>query len=83
MPKWAVSQNPRGCWAGWICPNGKAYVAAATKQQCSLVGVQRAVAAWLRNPEVNTLAFGSNPHADPALLAVWEPERAMLDALRN
>lgn len=82
MPVWAVSQNARGCWAGWWCSKDVQYIAAATKQQCNLVGVQRAVAAWLSAPTVEALAFGPDPATDPTLRAVWEPERAKLDTLR-
>lgn len=81
MPRWVVSENTKGCWAGWYC-GSSLYVAAATKQQCSLVGVKRAVAAWATDPSVQALTFGQNPHTDPVLRAVWEPERAKLDALK-
>ena len=80
-PKWVVSDNARGCWAGWYCGESL-YVAAATKQQCSLVGVKRAVATWATSPDVAALTFGQNPHTDPALRAVWEPERSKLDKLK-
>ncbi len=82
MPKWVVRQNPKGCWAGWWCSPTTKYVAVATKAQCSTVGVQRAVAAWLMAPSAAPLGFGTSPYTDPALRAVWEPERALLDALR-
>lgn len=77
-PKWVVSDNARGCWAGWKCPDGRLYIAAATKQQCSLVGVKRAVAAWATSPSEASLTFGQNPHTDPTLRAVWEPEKEKL-----
>ena len=80
-PKWVVSDNARGCWAGWYCGESL-YVAAATKQQCSLVGVKRSVASWLTNPSAQALTFGQNPHTDPTLKAVWEPERSKLDAVK-
>lgn len=80
-PKWVVSDNARGCWAGWYC-GSSLYIAAATKQQCSLVGVKRATAAWLTDPTTQALTFGTNPHTDPILKAVWEPERAKLDAIK-
>ena len=56
--------------------------AAATKQQRSLVGVKRAVATWATSPDVAALTFGQNPHTDPTLRAVWEPERSKLDKLK-
>jgi hypothetical protein len=81
-PRWVVSDNPRGCWAGWWCPDGTPYIAAATKQQCSLVGVKRAVAAWLTSPSLDALTFGGDPFADPVLRDVWVPESSKLDAIR-
>lgn len=83
MPKWVVEDNPRGCWAGWWCPGAATpYIAAATKQQCSLVGVKRAAAAWLSDPDAAALKFGTDPHTDPALLAVWKPDEKLLEAVR-
>lgn len=83
MPKWVVADNPRGCWAGWWCPGqARPYIAAATKQQCSLVGVKRATAAWLSDPSAAALKFGADPHTDPALLAVWKPDEKLLEAVR-
>lgn len=82
MPQIAASQNPRGCWAGWWCSPSRSYVIAATKQQCSLVVNQRAVAAWLMKPDVQYLPTGIDMRTHPALTPVWLPERAKLDALR-
>jgi hypothetical protein len=82
MPVWVVSQNPRGCWAGWWCSPTSPYIAAATAQQCSLAGVQRNVLNWLRSPNASVLDFGANPKQNAELRAVWEPERRMLDAIR-
>lgn len=83
MPKWVVAENPRGCWVGWWCPDAtQPYIAAATKKQCSLVGVKRAAAAWLSDPDAAALKFGSDPHTDPALLAVWKPDEKLLEAVR-
>ena len=81
LPIWAVSQNPKGCWAAWRCPSGKTYLVAVTKQQCGLVGVQRAAAAWLMAPDADALTFGADPWADPELRAVWVPEREKMDGL--
>ena len=81
MPKWVISDNPRGCWAGWWCEKGP-YIAAATKQQCSLVGVKRAVAAWATAPSLDAMYFGKDPFADQELRDVWVPESAKLDAIR-
>lgn len=79
----AASSNPRGDWIGWWCPGQPLpYVAACPKTICSYVGSKRAVAAWLRAPSLEVLRFGVDPHTDPALRAVWEPERAMLDAVK-
>ena len=82
MPAMVTSDNPRGCWAGWKCPDGTLYIAAATARYCGLVGPKRLVAAWVTNPDASILTFGQNPHTDPVLRAVWEPERAKLDALK-
>lgn len=46
------------------------------------VAMQRVVSAWLVNPSVDDLVFGSDPHADAKLRAVWVPERAKLDAVK-
>lgn len=81
-PRWVVSDNPRGCWVGWWCPNGTPYIAAATKQQCGLVGVKRAVAAWVTSPSLDALTFGKDPFSDPELVDVWLPESSKLDAIR-
>ena len=35
------------------------------------VAMQRVVSAWLVNPSVDDLVFGSDPHADAKLRAVW------------
>lgn len=82
MPQVAASQNPRGCWAGWWCSPSSAYVIAATKQQCDLVGNQRAFAAWVMAPDPQRLPFSADFRNDAALSAVWKHERAKLDALR-
>ena len=82
MPVWVVSTNPRGCWAGWWCSPTSPYIAAATRQQCSLSGVQQNVAKWLKAPDVRALDFGANPTKDADLRAVWEPEWGMLEAIR-
>jgi hypothetical protein len=78
----AAGSNPRGDWVGWWCPSGRPYVAACLKSTCSLVGSKRAVAAWVSNPSEPPLTFGRDPHQDAELRAVWEPERAKLDALK-
>lgn len=78
-----ISSNSKGDWAGWWCPGSSTpYIAACPKSVCSLVGSKRAVAAWMSRPTAEGLTFGKNPHTDPALLAVWVPERAKLDAVK-
>lgn len=81
-PKIVASENARGCWVGWWCPDKSYYIAAATKNQCSLVSSRKAAAAWVSNPDVNALKFGLDPITDPTLRAVWEPEKDKLLAIR-
>ena len=82
----ATGSNPRGDWVGWWCraESGHVYpyVAACLKSTCSLVGSKRSVSAWLNHPTLDTLVFGSNPNTDAALLAVWAPDRSLLDAVK-
>lgn len=78
-----VSYNKQGAWAGWWCPGAPLpYVAVITNQYLASIAMQRVVSAWLVNPSVDDLVFGSDPHADAALRAVWVLERAKLDAVK-
>ena len=81
-PKIVASENAKGCWVGWWCPDKSYYIAAATKNRCGLDSSRKAVAAWASNPDVNALKFGLDPLTDPTLRAVWEPEKAKLLAIR-
>lgn len=82
------SENSRGCWVGWWCPaadpkqkwDATPYVAAALKSKCGLVGTRKAFWDWVAAPNTKALTFGLNPHTDPGLLAVWQPELAKLRA---
>ena len=78
-----VSYNKQGAWAGWWCPGASLpYVAVVTTKYLTNVAMQRVVTAWLVNPSLDDLVFGSDPHTDPALRAAWVPERAKLDAVK-
>lgn len=78
-----VSYNKQGAWAGWWCPGeSQPYVAAVTTKYLANIAAQRMVADWLMFPSVADLDFGTNPQTDPALLAVWVPERSKLDAVK-
>jgi hypothetical protein len=78
-----VSYNKQGAWAGWWCPGASLpYVAVVTADNLRNVAMQRVVTAWLMFPSTSDLAFGSDPHTDAALRAVWVPERAKLDAVK-
>jgi hypothetical protein len=77
-----TGENPKGCWAGWRCPNGKLVLLVAVKSVCDSASGRKTLSGWLNNPEANALTFGLDPFATPALRAVWEPERSKLDALR-
>lgn len=78
-----TSSNTKGDWAGWWCEGQELpYIVACPKAICTLVGSKRAVAAWINSPSLPALRFGANPHTDPALMAVWVPERALLDAIK-
>lgn len=77
------SDNPRGCWAGWWCPGYDVpYVAAARRSICDGNVVKAVAAEWLSSPDIDALVFGQDPHSYQALLDIWVPERAKLDAVR-
>ncbi len=87
LPKVVISANTKGIWEGHWCKDpvtGKLYpyIAAATLKSWALVGNQRAVAAWYKNPTEEAMTFGDDPYANPTLRAVWTPEYSKLLAIK-
>lgn len=80
------SFNPRGAWVGYWCPDGAGgwfpYVSVITPQYLKNIAVEKLVMSWVQYGDVSDLVFGSDPFTDPTLLAVWQPERAKLDAVK-
>lgn len=81
--QWVANTNKAGMWAGWWCSPTERYIAACTRAQClGSWAAHRVVTLWLMGPNVGDLFFGSDPFTDPALLAVWQQDAAMLEAVR-
>lgn len=76
-----VMSPTNGTFAAWRC-GAQTVVVACVTRECGLVGAKRSVAAWLSAPDASRLTFGKDPHTDPALLAVWKPYKAQIDALK-
>lgn len=76
-----VASPTNGAFAAWRC-GAQTVVVACVTRECGLVGAKRAVAAWLSSPDASKLTFGKDPHRDPALLAVWKPYEAQIEALK-
>ena len=37
---------------------------------------------WLQNPDTADMIFGTDPFTYPELLAIWQPDKAIIDAIR-
>lgn len=80
---WVANTNKQGMWAGWWCSHTERYIVACTRAQClGSWAAHRVVTLWLMGPNLDDLFFGADPFSDPALLAVWQPDAAMLEAVR-
>lgn len=74
--------NVRGYWVAYWCGHDELYVAACTRAKCSGFGAMRLARLWLQNPDTSDMIFGADPFTYPELLAIWQPDKAIIDAIR-